>query len=279
MLKQPAFGQRLRAFRLARGLSQAELAAGGLSTGYLSRLESGTRPPTRRVLEHLSRQLGVPPSAFDTGSCQSLAQALALAVSSPHIGTVADDIAVLLHAGVDRLDPALRWQSLWLLAMVRDEEARYEDEHELLVELSELSDEIGIPELTVRARTRLSRCSRLLRNTTRAYAEAEDAHRLSVGLSVDDRSAALLALVSAEAEAGRLADAQAHAAELCELTAAEPGIMHVEALWAASRVHSRQGDHAEAQRLLERALDRLGREQNLWLRLAAAPLSRWSPGR
>ncbi|WP_374776140.1 helix-turn-helix domain-containing protein [Streptomyces sp. NBC_01310] len=217
MLEQPAFGQRLRALRRERGLSQAALAAGGLSTGYLSRLESGTRPPTRRVVEHLTRRLGLPASAFARGSSQSLSQALAVAMSSARIGPVADELAVLLHAGEDRLDPALRWQSLWLLASVRAEEARYEDEHELLVELGELSEAIGIPELTVRARIRLSRCCLLLGNTSRAHTEAREAHRLAAGLSVDDRSAALHALIRAEAEAGRSDEARSHARELYEL--------------------------------------------------------------
>ncbi|GAA2626569.1 hypothetical protein GCM10010425_24500 [Streptomyces spororaveus] len=269
MLEQPAFGLRLRALRKERGLSQAALAAGGLSTGYLSRLESGTRPPTRRVLEHLTRQLGLPPSAFARKSSRSLALALALAVSSARIGTVADDLAVLLHAGEDRLDPGLRWQSLWLLASVRDEEARYEDAHELLVELGELSESIGIPELTVRARTRLSRCSLRLGNADSARAEAQEAHRLAEGLSVDDRSDALHALIRAEAESGRPDEARAHARELCEITAAEPGPLHVEALWVASTLHARQGDHAQARRLGERALDRLSREKNAWLPWAA----------
>lgn len=242
MLEQPAFGQRLRALRRERGLSQAALAAGGLSTGYLSRLESGTRPPTRRVLEHLTRRLGLPVSAFARGSSQSLSQALAVAVSSARVGPVADELAVLLHAGEDRLDPALRWQSLWLLASVRDEEARYEDEHELLVELGELSEAIGIPELTVRARIRQSRCCLLLGNTARAHTEAQEAHRLAASLSVDDRSAALHALIRAEAEAGRSDEARAHARELCELTVAEPGPMHLEALWATSWLQARHRD-------------------------------------
>lgn len=46
MLQQSEFGPRLRALREKRGLSQAALAKGGISTGYLSRLESGARRPT-----------------------------------------------------------------------------------------------------------------------------------------------------------------------------------------------------------------------------------------
>ncbi|MDU8990892.1 helix-turn-helix transcriptional regulator [Streptomyces mirabilis] len=47
MLRQPAFGHRLKKLRTAQGLSQTALAGEGMSTGYLSRLESGrASPPT-----------------------------------------------------------------------------------------------------------------------------------------------------------------------------------------------------------------------------------------
>ncbi|WP_309051959.1 helix-turn-helix transcriptional regulator, partial [Streptomyces sp.] len=49
MLEQPAFGRRLKRLRRERGISQATLAGGGMSTGYLSRLESGARNPTERA--------------------------------------------------------------------------------------------------------------------------------------------------------------------------------------------------------------------------------------
>ncbi|SCF80808.1 Helix-turn-helix domain-containing protein [Streptomyces sp. Ncost-T6T-2b] len=60
-----AFGARLKALRLQRGLSQASLAGEEISTGYLSRLETGARQPTERVSAYLAKQLGVDRLALD----------------------------------------------------------------------------------------------------------------------------------------------------------------------------------------------------------------------
>ncbi|XIE81676.1 helix-turn-helix domain-containing protein [Streptomyces sp. SBR177] len=83
MLEQPIFGRRLRELRLERGLSQAALAGHEISTGYLSRLESGARPPTDRVVAYLAERLGVPASTFAEVETGSLAHVLARVTSSP----------------------------------------------------------------------------------------------------------------------------------------------------------------------------------------------------
>ncbi|WP_428963784.1 helix-turn-helix domain-containing protein [Micromonospora fluostatini] len=283
MLEQPAFGQRLRALRVKQGLSQATLAGDGMSTGYLSRLESGARRPTSRVVAHLAERLGVPTSEFEVpaeagpGAAQtsSLAQILAAVISA----TPDDDLGECLAAALrtdDRWDAALRWQALWLLAQLRDGQGRHEEEHDLLTELTQLSDQLGTPALRVRARTQLSRCARVLGDNAAAREHAQQARPLAADLSVADRAGVLHALVSAEAELGLLADARAHADELCALTAAAPGTLRVEGLWAAATVLIRQGDHATAQEVLEQALTGLDSRQDLtlWvrLRLAAASL-------
>lgn len=65
MTDESSFGARLKALRLQRGLSQAALAGEEISTGYLSRLESGARQPTERVIAYLAKQLGVDRVAFE----------------------------------------------------------------------------------------------------------------------------------------------------------------------------------------------------------------------
>ncbi|MGO1049671.1 helix-turn-helix domain-containing protein [Crossiella sp. CA198] len=59
-----SFGERLRALRTARGLTQRDLAGEGLSSSYLSRLESGQRMPTSKVVEQLAARLGVSADSF-----------------------------------------------------------------------------------------------------------------------------------------------------------------------------------------------------------------------
>lgn len=56
------FGERPRALRLARNVSQARLAqSAGLGHSYLSRLESGQRAPSRETVAVLAAELHLPP--------------------------------------------------------------------------------------------------------------------------------------------------------------------------------------------------------------------------
>jgi transcriptional regulator with XRE-family HTH domain len=64
------FGQRLKAIRLARKLSQEQFAELlGISVDFLSLIERGINAPSFENLDAFSAQLKVPPSAlfdFDT---------------------------------------------------------------------------------------------------------------------------------------------------------------------------------------------------------------------
>jgi transcriptional regulator with XRE-family HTH domain len=60
---QLELGQRVRALRLSRGLSQADLAR-PYSRAYVSLLESGGIDPSPRALETLAGRLGVSPDAL-----------------------------------------------------------------------------------------------------------------------------------------------------------------------------------------------------------------------
>ncbi|WP_137992803.1 helix-turn-helix domain-containing protein [Streptomyces vilmorinianum] len=275
MLEQPSFGRRLRQMRTERGLSQAALAGDGMSTGYLSRLESGARQPTERVVAYLAGRLGITATDFEEPKAGSLAQALTVAASS------ASDAAVFalvgaLASGEDQ-DRALRWQGLWLLARAERQNGDSPAELAHLEELVELGEALGLPELRARAHTQLARCLRSMGDITRAAGIAADAYRIAseAELSVHDTASALLALVAVETEAGRLADAQSHADELRALTQEETGTLPIEALWTASTVRLRQGDHTAARALLEEALERMDSHDSLllWMRLRLAAAS------
>ncbi|MBT2508569.1 helix-turn-helix domain-containing protein [Streptomyces sp. ISL-98] len=273
MLEQPSFGRRLKQLRSERGLSQAALAGDGMSTGYLSRLESGARQPTARAVEHLTAQLGVKASAFEEpGVTDSLAQALANATSTNSDETVeALERALSVGAGQD---PLLRWQALWLVAQWRRRHNEHAKEREFLEELVRLGDELGLPALRSRGFTQLARCLRACGEITLAVDAATTAHQLARDneLPVQDMAASLLALVSAEAEAGRLSEARAHADELTALTDNRSDSLWAEARWTAAAVRVRQGDLVAAQELLEQALDGFTSSENLalWTRLRVA---------
>ncbi|MGC9669685.1 helix-turn-helix domain-containing protein [Planosporangium sp. 12N6] len=281
MLEQPAFGQRLRALRAQRRLSQAALADGVMSAGYLSRLESGARPPTPRAVETLARRLGVPLSAFESAESDAteparpsvIAEVLATVVAADDAG-LAELLSEALRAAPD-CDPALRWQALWTLAQVRRGEGRQDEEYRLLKELVTLSESLTSPELRSRTCTGLACCARTLGHTAEARQYAQQAYELAEQASRAAQAGALQALISIEAEAGELATAQVHAVRLCQLTEDMAGTAHVEALWAAATVSTRQGDHAGGRKLLERALALLDSRADLvlWMRLRLAAAS------
>lgn len=272
MLRQPAFGSRLKKIRLARGLSQTALAGEGMSTGYLSRLESGGRQPTERAVAYLAERLGLQPSEFEEPAAGSLAHALTLATSTGS-GT-AIDVLREAYAAESHEAPALRWQALWLLARSHRLEGDHVRERAHLEDLVRLGDEVALPELRVRGLTRLARCLRSVGEIQAALAMSEDAHRLAceADLGVEDRAAVLLALASVETEAGRLPDARVHADELAELVEGRSDTLWAEALWTVAAVRVRQGDHAGAQYILELALAGFSSavDLTLWVRLRIA---------
>ena len=62
------FGEKLRAERLERGLTQAELGRDLYSPSYISLLETGRREPTADVIEELARRLELAPKALEAWS-------------------------------------------------------------------------------------------------------------------------------------------------------------------------------------------------------------------
>ncbi|MFI9778610.1 helix-turn-helix domain-containing protein [Streptomyces sp. NPDC051956] len=275
MMEQPLFGRRLKELRKDRGLSQASLAGGEISTGYLSRLESGARQPTDRVITYLAGQLGVSRAAFATPTRDdSLARALSIALSTDDDEDVKNLVDVLKSA--TDTDPFLRWQALWLVARLDRRDGAHTQELEHLTEAAQVAQELALPELQCRTWTRLARCLRATGRTLDAISLAAKAHRLAQGaeLPVTDVGQALLVLVSAEAEAGHLPDARDHVDELVELLPAHPSTLKTEALWSAATVRSRQGEHQAALDHIEQAMRELDSrlDLTLWarLRLAAA---------
>ncbi|MFF9347123.1 helix-turn-helix domain-containing protein [Streptomyces sp. NPDC014734] len=271
MLEQPLFGRRLRQLRLERGLSQAALAGDGMSTGYLSRLESGARHPTDRAVDHLARQLGVSSSAFEEAPADTLPQALAH-VASAETEENLEALDRALNGSHNR--DALRWQALWMLARWRQRHNDHGRERMYLEEMVRLGDELALPALQARGLTQLARCLRASGDTAPATDAATAAYRLAreQRLPARDVVNVLLALVSAEAETGHLTRARQHADELTGMTEGRSDALWAEALWTAAAVRAHQGDNAAAEELLLTALDGFDRaiDLRLWLRLRIA---------
>jgi transcriptional regulator with XRE-family HTH domain/HPt (histidine-containing phosphotransfer) domain-containing protein len=61
-------GARIRRLRLARGLSQKELAGPDFSDAHISRIESGSRKPSLSTLRYIASRLGVDPETLESGA-------------------------------------------------------------------------------------------------------------------------------------------------------------------------------------------------------------------
>ncbi|MGW4406628.1 helix-turn-helix domain-containing protein [Nonomuraea sp. NPDC004702] len=269
MLEQPLFGRRLRQLRTERGLTLAALAGEGMSTGYLSRLESGARQPTERAITHLATQLGISPATLTQSTATSLAESLTLAtgLSQDEGGQTLSD-ALKTSRGED---PLLRWQALWQVAEWRQWRQEYAEQRTCLDELATLSAQIGLPELQSRVLAALSRCMRSTGEIVGAVDAATHAYELAEreALPARVRASTLLALVSALAEAGRLPDAARHADELLTLADQVSGTLRTQAVWTVANIRVRQGDLDTGAELMDQAIDGFdGRDDlTLWMRL------------
>ncbi|AQZ68460.1 regulatory protein [[Actinomadura] parvosata subsp. kistnae] len=269
MLEQPVFGRRLRQLRTERGLTLAALAGEGMSTGYLSRLESGARQPTERAVAYLAEQLGISPAELTQSTGTSLAQSLTLAT-----GFGQDEAAQTLSEALkasEGEDPLLRWQALWQVAEWHGRRQEYTEQRACLDELAELSTRIGLPELQARVLAELSRCLRSTGEITGAVDTATRAYELtrSEELPARVRTATLIALVSALAEAGRVPDAAPYTDELLTLTEQGSGPQWAQALWTVASLRIRQGEVDTAGKLMDQAIAGFdGRDDlTLWMRL------------
>ncbi|MGW1910654.1 helix-turn-helix domain-containing protein [Streptomyces sp. NPDC002076] len=269
MLEQPVFGRRLRQLRTERGLTLAALAGEGMSTGYLSRLESGARQPTERAVAHLAAQLGISPAELAESTATSLVQSLTLATGLGQ-DEAGETLAEALKASGGE-DPLLRWQALWQVAEWRRRRREFAEQRESLDELVALSDDIGLPELQARVLAELARCMRSTGQIDDAVAISTRAYELAKSEDLPSRvlTSTLLALVSALAEAGRLPDAARYCDELLALVEGQSGVRWAEALWTMANIRTRQGDLDAAAELMDQTIRGFnGRDDlTLWMRL------------
>ena len=183
-------GRRIRDRRLSCGLTQAALAGGAVTVGYVSRIESGQRRPDVKLLESFATALdttaeflihGIEPSRADEVLLSLLHAELSLETGDPaaaiaEIGRLLDDAAGPLPADLQRRARFLRCKALEALG-------RYD---EAIIELERL---VGGDTTTSATpmRIALSRC----------YRESGDLSR-----AVDVGEAALSALEEAGVDGG-----------------------------------------------------------------------------
>jgi tetratricopeptide (TPR) repeat protein len=257
------FGSRLRKMRLARGMTQKQLAGDRYTHAYVSSIEAGRRMPSRDALEHFAGRLGVQVDELVTGRPPDLQARLEVKLH---------DARIDLSAGtLEEADVALR-------SVIKDAhrfglpdlEARAEEAQGLLLERR------GKPE---DALERYRRAEEILRDRTapaRADAVAGKArcfealgdvryaiHLLEslldelrrTGLTDPDALARLHAsLVDAYLDAGLYSRAAESAAELDRLAPKVTDPLRVAQMHLnVARLHLNDGRFDEADRSLRRA--------------------------
>jgi tetratricopeptide (TPR) repeat protein len=139
-------GTRLRHLRIAKGLTQKELAAPTYSAAYVSTIEAGRRAPSRRALEHFATKLGVGVEELATGRPPDLEARLAVELQDARIalsdGRLEEADGVLRNVARRAKRYGLRWlegkaeeaRGLWLERSGRPDEAlqQFQKAEELL---------------------------------------------------------------------------------------------------------------------------------------------------
>jgi transcriptional regulator with XRE-family HTH domain len=281
LLPQPAFGERLKRLRQQRGMKQADLADDrGLSASYVSRIESGGRAATPHVAQLLAQRLGVEITAFTGNREAELARLLADGQTSLSIGDGAAAVRAFTEAlsRAERAPLSLAWSlrhalitALADLGML----AEWRVQQEALVRLATEAD---APHLLAQAQHGMSNCLRLAGEIAPAYVAAREAYNLTRthGLAIELRAQCLIALIAAEVEIGRGAEATRHAEELLELLEEDvPAPTRAQAHWAAATTLSSRGRHREAVALITLAMTELRSGEDLitWARLRLAAVS------
>ncbi|MFC1421415.1 helix-turn-helix domain-containing protein [Streptacidiphilus cavernicola] len=279
-VEQPAFGQLVGQLRRDRGLSQAQLSGQGVSSSYVSRLESGLRAPTPQAVKYFAERFGVPEDTFRARSPQLAAERIAEGLTALEDGRPDAAVAALTEArdeAQDQLAPETRWLMLWNLARAYELQGLHPERRQAAGQLLAVGDELGSPTLRMKALTELAVCARLVGEVDQSVAVAGQALALGeehMEVPRADIARALLALVAAEAEAGRLLDAAQHAELAQQIPPQELGTLRVQVLWSAATVAVRQGAVDQGLALLHQALAVADHRDILtWGRLRTAAVS------
>ncbi|GAB2976491.1 helix-turn-helix domain-containing protein [Nocardioides montaniterrae] len=258
-------GARVRAARVQRGLTQTDLGGDGVSTGYVSRIESGARRPTLAVLAHIAERLDTTPEQLLRGvprdECEEIRLLLNYAELALETGEVRE-AETQARAGLQRAVTAgqsdLRRRATYLLGRAVEAQGRVHEAIAIYEELAPDLHGLALAECGIA----LTRCHRDVGDVSLAIDTGERiAARLSeAGLLATDESVRLtITLASAYAARGDLHHAEQVCRQLLETAERiDSPATRASALWNASHARAEAGATDDAIVLAERALALLG---------------------
>lgn len=276
------FGERLRSLRLRRGLAQKDLAGPGVSTSYVSRLESGERVPSPQVVRHLATVLGVEPAEL-VGEASDTHQQYAqlwceafLALSNGERERAVDLLGRLVEVAED---PFLGWLARWSRVVLLSRGAEPE---RLLAAAEEMLDtwspgggvDAQVEVMRAMALRRLGRSVEAVQAAHEAMDRAPEPHD---PLSALTYLRVLSTVCSELARAGRIAEAGELLGPLDELLrTVAPGWTAVAGWWIKAQIEDRLERKDEAIRSMtvaQRMVEELDIEPYFRHRVAIAAVS------
>jgi transcriptional regulator with XRE-family HTH domain len=253
-------GRRLRATRVARGLTQEAVAGKDISGAYVSRIEAGQRRPDTSIARMLAERLGTTLDYLVTGVEPQYAEEIRLALRYAELALnsgEANDAEVqvrklLIDSGND-LGP-LRREAEWIHARSLEAVGRLDDAATIFERLAaERNHPLWLPAVIA-----LCRCYREAGDVSRSIDVGQEALRHTEGLGLDGTEDAVrlaVSLVGAYYERGD----EMYALQLSRTTVTQaerlesPGA-RASAYWNASIIASCRGELDEALRLADKAL-------------------------
>ncbi|MFF5011945.1 helix-turn-helix domain-containing protein [Streptomyces sp. NPDC001165] len=283
-------GQRLRALRRERGLSQSDLAGGAVSASYVSLIESDRRTPEPPVVELLAERLGTTVEYLLTGRDRAELNERRLRLRFAELA-LANGAALEAR---DRLldlaqesDPELRWEILWALTRAYEalgETDRTLDGVERLIDAARRGETLPVgllPLLTQRCRI-LSEAGDFGRSIELGEQALQEVRLLGLE-GTDDEIRLASTLVAGYWGRGDLATAQRLVSRVIE-RAERNGSRRARgsAYWNAALVAEARGDLALSLGLVEKALALMAEDDSehslarlrltyAWLLLRAEP--------
>jgi transcriptional regulator with XRE-family HTH domain len=245
-------GERLRAARTAKGLSQRDLSFPGCTSAYISRIEAGERVPSLQLLREFGRRLGLSADYLATGEAEAPLGKLEEAELLLRLGEK-EQAELAFREAVKSDDARTRARGESGLAAIAYEEGRLEEAVELLQSARTGAGPAWLefssaPETLVRA---LALTGRL----EEAIATAEEMVRDTRDDQPVARERAQMLLANALIDNGSFdrAGEVLAAALAAEDSAADP-LRLAQLLWSQSRLHSVRGEHELAASYARRAL-------------------------
>jgi transcriptional regulator with XRE-family HTH domain len=278
------FGEKLRAERLERGLTQAELGKDLYSPSYISLLETGRREPTAEVIEELARRLELAPKALEAWSqpvTPSDAEYVLAGLYARQAWDLRDYPLAASHAAtaaqfaLEGRNTSAWWNMTYMQAECLLRHGDLQDCQQIIERLIEhpmAKESLG---LGVRARQMLSAVLQRKGLLSAAVDQAMEAMRLAEQLPTNSTiiTGALRVLIGVLAESGRLDDAWRYCLQLVEQVD-ENAMAQLagEVAWVVGNVAFMRHDYTEGVKQHERAAKLLSpaNDIEMWARFNKA---------